>query len=258
MRLIARLDIKGENLIKGVHLEGLRKIGEPNEFARKYFDQGADELIYMDSVASLYGRNHLSSLIRQSAEEIFIPMTVGGGIRSIEDVTQILRSGADKVAVNTAAVLEPKLVTSISRRFGSQCMVISIEALKIGPSHWEVLTNGGREKTGLDVVEWAKECASNGAGEVLLTSVDREGTRQGFDVDLVEAVTESIDIPVIASGGMGTPDDVEEVVRRGRADAIAMADILHFNRFQISEVREAAKKFGFEVRNFAISKRDSS
>ena len=258
MRLIARLDIKGENLIKGVHLEGLRKIGEPNEFARKYFDQGADELIYMDSVASLYGRNHLSSLIRQSAEEIFIPMTVGGGIRSIEDVTQILRSGADKVAVNTAAVLEPKLVTSISRRFGSQCMVISIEALKIGPDNWEVLTNGGREKTGLDVVEWAKECVSNGAGEVLLTSVDREGTRQGFDVDLVEAVTESIDIPVIASGGMGTPDDVEEVVRRGRADAIAMADILHFNRFQISEVRDAAKKFGFEVRNFAISKRDSS
>ena len=258
LRLIARLDIKGENLIKGVHLEGLRKIGEPNEFARKYFDQGADELIYMDSVASLYGRNHLSSLIRQSAEEIFIPMTVGGGIRSIEDVTQILRSGADKVAVNTAAVLEPKLVTSISRRFGSQCMVISIEALKIGPDNWEVLTNGGREKTGLDVVEWAKECVSNGAGEVLLTSVDREGTRQGFDVDLVEAVTESIDIPVIASGGMGTPDDVEEVVRRGRADAIAMADILHFNRFQISEVRDAAKKFGFEVRNFAISKRDSS
>ena len=258
MRLIARLDIKGENLIKGVHLEGLRKIGEPNEFARKYFDQGADELIYIDSVASLYGRNHLSSLIRQSAEEIFIPMTVGGGIRSIEDVTQILRSGADKVAVNTAAVLEPKLVTSISRRFGSQCMVISIEALKIGPDNWEVLTNGGREKTGLDVVEWAKECVSNGAGEVLLTSVDREGTRQGFDVDLVEAVTESIDIPVIASGGMGTPDDVEEVVRRGRADAIAMADILHFNRFQISEVRDAAKKFGFEVRNFAISKRDSS
>ena len=258
LRLIARLDIKGENLIKGVHLEGLRKIGEPNEFARKYFDQGADELIYIDSVASLYGRNHLSSLIRQSAEEIFIPMTVGGGIRSIEDVTQILRSGADKVAVNTAAVLEPKLVTSISRRFGSQCMVISIEALKIGPDNWEVLTNGGREKTGLDVVEWAKECVSNGAGEVLLTSVDREGTRQGFDVDLVEAVTESIDIPVIASGGMGTPDDVEEVVRRGRADAIAMADILHFNRFQISEVRDAAKKFGFEVRNFAISNRDSS
>ncbi len=252
LRLIARLDIKGENLIKGVHLEGLRKIGEPNEFARKYYEQGADELIYMDTVASLYGRNHLSNLIRQSAEEIFIPMTVGGGIRTIEDVTQILRSGADKVAVNTAAVLDPKLVTNIARRFGSQCMVISIEAQKIGPDNWEVLTNGGREKTGLNVVDWVKQCVGNGAGEVLLTSVDREGTRQGFDVGLVKAVTESIEVPVIASGGMGTPNDVDEVVRLGQADAIAMADILHFNRFQISEVRDASKKFGFEVRNFEV------
>ena len=253
LRLIARLDIKGEKLIKGVHLEGLRKIGEPNQFARKYFEQGADEIIYMDAVASLYGRNHLSNLIRQSAEEIFIPMTVGGGIRSIEDVTEILRSGADKIAVNTAAIEDPKLVTRIARRFGSQCMVISIEAQKIGANRWEVLSNGGREKTGLDVIEWARVCVSNGAGEILLTSVDMEGTRKGFDVDLVEAVTSSIEVPVIASGGMGKPEDVEAVVRIGGADAIAMADILHFNRFQISDVRNAAKKFGFEVRNFEIS-----
>ncbi len=252
LRIIARLDIKGKNLIKGVHLEGLRKVGEPNKFARNYFDQGADELIYMDGVASLYGRTYLGEIIQKSAQEIFIPMTVGGGIRSIEDVTEILRSGADKVAVNTAAVSDPKLVTKISRQFGSQCMVISIEAKKIGPYNWEVLTNGGREKTGLDVVQWARTCVNNGAGEVLLTSVDREGTRTGFDVDLVEAVTASVNVPVIASGGMGNPKDIEEVVKRGRADAIAMADILHFNRFKISDVRAAAKEFGFEVRNFEI------
>ena len=253
LRLIARLDIKGEFLIKGVHLEGLRKIGSPNEFAKKYYEPGADELIYMDLVASLYGRNHLSSLIQYAAHEIFIPITVGGGIRSIDDATEILRSGADKIAINTAAVADPGLVTKIARRFGSQCMVISVEAQKIGSDKWEVLTNGGRDNTGLDAVDWVMRCVASGAGEVLLTSVDREGTRQGFDIELVEAVSTSIDVPVIASGGMGNPNDVAQVVRKGKAQAIAMAVILHYNRFQISDVRTAAKNFGFEVRDFEKS-----
>lgn len=189
-RLIARLDIKGANLIKGVHLEGLRVIGAPNEHARRYYEQGVDELIYMDCVASLYGRNHLSDIVRSATENIFVPMTVGGGIRSVDDATQILRAGADKVAVNTEAVANPQLITEIACRFGSQCMVLSIEAKQVGPERWEVYTDNGRERTGLDVIEWVKRGVAMGAGEVLLTSVDREGTRRGFDIALVRAVTE--------------------------------------------------------------------
>ncbi len=167
VRLIARLDIKGPNLIKGVHLEGLRVIGSPNEFALKYYEQGADELIYMDSVASLYGRNHLGEIIKDAAKNIFIPMTVGGGIRSIEDATEILRSGADKVAINTAAVADPILITKLAQKFGSQCVVLSIEAKRKSSDSWEVLTENGRERSGLDVVEWAKQGSNYGAGEIL-------------------------------------------------------------------------------------------
>ena len=197
VRLIARLDIKGPNLIKGIHLEGLRVIGSPNEYALRYYMQGADELIYMDSVASLYGRNHLGEIIKAAAHDIFVPMTVGGGIRSVDDATEILRSGADKVAVNTAAVIDPKLITDISRRFGSQCMVLSIEAKQVAQDRWEVYTDNGRERTGLDVVEWVKRGVSMGAGEILLTSVDREGTRKGFDIALVNAVSSEVGVPVI-------------------------------------------------------------
>ena len=179
IRLIARLDIKGQNLIKGIHLEGLRVIGSPNEHALRYYQQGADELIYMDCVASLYGRNHLGDIVRSAAKDIFVPMTVGGGIRSVEDATQILRSGADKVAINTAAVKRPVLISEISYRFGSQCMVLSIEAKEVGSGCWEVYTDNGRERTGIDVIEWVKRGVNLGAGEVLLTSVDREGTRKG-------------------------------------------------------------------------------
>ena len=157
LRLIARLDVKGPNLIKGIHLEGLRVLGKPNDFALKYYEQGADELIYMDSVASLYGRNHLGNIIKEAVKDIFIPLTVGGGIRKIEDVTDILRSGADKVAINTAAVITPKIISEVAQRFGSQCMVSSIEAKKISTERWEVYTNNGRERTGLDVIEWAKK-----------------------------------------------------------------------------------------------------
>lgn len=248
IRLIARLDIKGENLIKSIQLEGLRVIGSPNEYAHLYYEQGADELIYMDCVASLYGRNSLDNIVKDVAKDIFIPMTVGGGIRNIEDVARLLRCGADKVAVNTAAVSNPKLINQISKRSGSQCIVLSIEAKYIGSNHWEVYTNNGRERSGLNVVDWAKEAVSLGAGEILLTSVDREGTRKGFDNHLVKSVTQEVSVPVIASGGMGSSDDLINVVKEANVDAVAMADILHYKRSTINEIRQAALSADISVR----------
>lgn len=250
VRLIARLDIKGANLIKGIHLEGLRVIGSPNEHALRYYLQGADELIYIDCVASLYGRNHLGNIVSSAAKDIFVPMTVGGGIRSVDDATQILRAGADKVAVNTAAVANPQLITEIARRFGSQCMVLSIEAKQVDPERWEVYTDNGRERTGLDVIEWVKRGVAMGAGEVLLTSVDHEGTRKGFDIALVRAVTAEVSVPVIASGGMGKAEDMIGVVQQGGADAVAMADILHYNRATVGDIRCVARTVGLRVRNY--------
>ena len=250
VRIIARLDIKGPNLIKGIHLEGLRVIGSPGEHALRYYLQGIDELIYMDCVASLYGRNHLGSIVSAAAKDIFVPMTVGGGIRSVEDATQILRAGADKVAINTAAVSNPQLVTDIARRFGSQCMVLSVEAKQVGHERWEVYTDNGRERTGLDVVEWVKRGVALGAGEVLLTSVDREGTRKGFDISLVRAVAAEVSVPLIASGGMGKPEDLVDVVREGGADAVAMADILHYKRSEVGVIRAVAMAEGLGVRNY--------
>lgn len=247
MRLIARLDIKGPNLIKGIHLEGLRVIGAPCDYALKYYQQGADELLYIDCVASLYGRNHLAEVIRHAARDVFVPMTVGGGIRSVEDATDILRAGADKVAVNTAAVANPELITKLAQRFGSQCVVLSIEAKKVSPGHWEAYTENGREKTGLEVVEWARTAVSMGAGEILLTSVDKEGTRKGFDIELLEAVTAKVGVPVIASGGMGKPEDALYAAKGG-VDAIAMASVLHYNITTVQQVRTCAEQAGIAVR----------
>ncbi len=249
IRLIARLDIKGPNLIKGVHLEGLRVIGSPNEHALRYYEQGVDELIYMDCVASLYGRNSLGDIVKSAAKDVFVPMTVGGGVRSVDDAMHLLRCGADKVAVNTAAVARPALVTEIARRFGSQCMVLSVEAKQIAPERWEAYTDNGRERTGLDVIAWVKQCVAAGAGEVLLTSIDREGTRKGFDIPLVKAVTAEVNVPVIASGGMGKPQDLVDVVLQGEADAVAIADGLHYRRTTIQEVRHQALSAGLLVRN---------
>jgi len=250
IRLIARLDIKGSNLIKGIHLEGLRVMGSPNEHALRYYLQGADELIYMDCVASLYGRNHLGDIVSAAAKDIFVPLTVGGGIRSVKDATQILRAGADKVAVNTAAVANPQLITEIARHFGSQCMVLSIEAKQVSPDRWEVFTDNGRERTGLDVIEWVKRGVKMGAGEVLLTSVDHEGTRKGFDIALVRAVVNEISVPVIASGGMGSANDMLAVVQESGADAVAMADILHYKRAEVGDIRAVAEKAGLGVRHY--------
>jgi cyclase len=204
----------------------------------------------MDCVASLYGRNHLADIVSAAARDIFVPMTVGGGIRSVEDATSILRAGADKVAVNTAAVANPQLITEIARRFGSQCMVLSIEAKSVANGRWEVYTDNGRERTGVDVIDWVKRGVALGAGEVLLTSVDREGTRKGFDISLVQAVTSEVSVPVIASGGMGKSDDLIGVVRDGGADAVAMADVLHYARASVGEIRAAAREAGLGVRNY--------
>jgi cyclase len=248
LRLIARLDIKGPNLIKGIHLEGLRVMGDPQQFAREYYEQGADELIYMDIVASLYGRNNLTDIVRRAAHDIFVPLTVGGGVRSADDVNALLRVGADKVAINTAAIARPELISEVARRYGSQCMVLSIEAKRVGPERWEAYTDNGREKTGLDVIDWVKRAEKLGAGEIMLTSVDQEGTRKGFDIPLVRAVAATVSIPVIASGGMGKIEDLVAVVADGRADAVAMADVLHYKRLGLREIRAAALDAGLGVR----------
>jgi imidazole glycerol-phosphate synthase subunit HisF len=248
VRLIARLDIKGPNLIKGVQLEGLRVMGDPGIFARSYYEAGADELLYMDTVASLYGRNNLTDIVSHAAQEVFIPMTVGGGVRSVDDVKTLLRAGADKVAINTAAVGRPKLIMEVAQRFGSQCMVLSIEAKRAAAGRWEAYTDNGREHTGLDVVEWAQRGVELGAGEILLTSVDREGTGAGFDVDLVRAVSEAVNVPLIASGGFGRADHMVEVVRHGGADAVAVAKVLHYKALTFQQLRNAALSHGLHVR----------
>lgn len=248
IRLIPRLDIKGPNLIKGIHLEGLRVMGDPQEFAQRYYEQGADELLYVDVVASLYGRNSLHDIVQRATRNVFVPLTVTGGIRSVDDVRQMLRSGADKIGINTAATKRPELIREVSRKFGSQCMVLSIEAKSVAPGRWEAYTDNGREKTGLDVIEWARRGVELGAGEILLTSVDREGTREGFDIDLVAAVSKAVPVPVIASGGMGKVEDAALVVREGAADAVAMADILHYGRFTLPQISAAARAAGLTVR----------
>ncbi len=247
VRLIARLDIKGPNLIKGVHLEGLRVIGDPQEYARRYYEQGADELIYIDIVASLYGRSKLTEIVRHAARDVFVPLTVGGGIRGVEDVSDLLRAGADKVAINTAGVRRPQLISEVSRRFGSQAMVLSIEAKQQDSGRWEVFTDCGRERSGLDAVDWARRGVELGAGEVLVTSIDREGTRKGFDNALVRAIAQAVGVPVIASGGYGTPIHLGEVVEAG-ADAVAFADVLHHGRATLPDLRRAAREQSIAVR----------
>jgi len=239
IRLIARLDVKGPNLIKGVHLEGLRVIGDPQVYARKYYEQGADELIYIDIVASLYGRSNLIDIVRHAAHDVFVPLTVGGGVRTVDDVRDLLRAGADKIAINTAAVRRPELITEVARRFGSQCMMLSIEAKSQGSGKWEIYTDCGREHSGLDAVEWAKRGVELGAGEILVTSIDQEGTRKGFDTALTRAVAAVVDVPVIASGGYGETKHLAEIVSAG-ADAIAVADALHYNRTTLPQLRAAA------------------
>ena len=250
IRLIARLDIKGQNLIKGIHMEGLRVIGSPNEKARHYYQQGADELLYMDAVASLYNRSHLAELVAEVVKDVFIPITVGGGIRSVGDVKELLRAGADKVAINTAAVRNPSLLTEVAESFGSQCVVLSIEAKKRGPGAWEVYVEGGREKTGRDVLEWLEEAVDLGAGEVLVTSIDQDGTEKGFDIELMQRSAQVSNVPVIASGGMGTPAHAKELLESSRVDAVAVARSLHYNRLSLIDLRQLLLTEGCGVRTY--------
>ncbi len=227
-RIIARLDIKGPNLVKGIHFEGLRVLGKPEFFARHYYEAGADELIYMDAVASLYGRNSLLQIVERTSKEIFIPLTVGGGLRTLEDIQAVLRAGADKVSLNTAAIANPNLVREASRRFGSSTILVSIEAIRRPDGTYEAYVNYGRDKTGVDAFDWACQAVDLGAGELMITAIQREGTRKGFDLELTRKIAESVPVPVIASGGAGNVEHIREVLSKGKADAVSLASILHY------------------------------
>lgn len=245
VRIIPRLDIKGPNVVKGINLEGLRVIGSPESFAQYYYENGADEILYIDSVASLYGRNSLGEIIERAASEIYIPLTVGGGIRTIEDVKLLLRKGADKVAINTALFKKPELITQVAEKFGQQCIIVSIQARKVaGESSYECLTEGGRENTGKDVFQWVEEVVERGAGELLITSVNQEGTGRGYDCELIRKISEMVDIPVIASGGAGKHKHVEQVIKVGKADAVSLASMFHYETINILREQNKMKKVG--------------
>lgn len=232
IRIIPRLDIKGPNLVKGIHLEGLRVLGKPEYFARHYYENGADELFFQDTVASLYNRNNLHEIITRTAKEIFIPLTVGGGLRTVEDIRNVLRAGADKVAINTAAVKNPGFIREASHIFGSSTIVVTIEAIKSHDNKYLAFTDNGREYTGLDVVQWARRVEELGAGEIVVTSVDREGTGEGYDVTLIKSISDVVSIPVIAHGGASNPSNILDVVKNGKADAVAISSILHYSVMQ--------------------------
>ena len=245
MRLIARLDVKAPNLVKGIQLEGLRKLGDPGAFARRYYEDGIDEILYMDIVASLYGRSSLFELVRATTGDVFIPITAGGGLRTLSDVQAMLKAGADKVAINTAAIREEKIIGEVARRFGSQCMVLGIEAKRRpGGDGWEAYCDNGREHSGKDAVAWARRGQQLGAGEILLTSVDREGLGHGMDLELITAVSGAVTIPVIASGGCGGAAHAVAAAQSGAA-AVAVAGLLHYNKATVPALkREIAAKGG--------------
>lgn len=248
VRIIPRLDIKGPNVIKGIHLEGLRLAGNPGELARRYYDQGADEILYMDVVASLYGRNNILSVVEEAARDVFVPLTVGGGMRTLDDIVAALRSGADKVAINTAAVARPDFLREAAEAFGSQCIVLSVEAKRRGPGKWEVLTDNGRETTGRDVLDWVSEAEALGAGEILVTSVDTEGTGKGFDIELAAEVRRRVRVPVIACGGAGSARHVADLLIAADCDAVGCATIFHFDKCPLPVLKSALADSGIAVR----------
>lgn len=229
VRIIPRLDIKGPNLVKGIHLEGLRVLGKPEDFAKFYYENGADELYYQDVVASLYERNSLQDIIARTAKEIFIPLTVGGGIRTIDDIRSVLRAGADKVCINTTAISNPGFVRQASRVFGSSTILVSIEAIKQPNGQYFAYTDNGREYTGVEVVGWAQKVEELGAGEIVITSVDREGTGCGFDIELIKKVAEVVSVPIIVHGGARDKEDIKSVFELGNIDAVALASIIHYD-----------------------------
>jgi cyclase len=232
IRVIPRLDIKGPNVVKGIHLEGLRVMGSPSEFARYYYETGADELIFMDVVASLYERNSLHNIISETAKSIFIPLTVGGGLRNLDDIKQVLRAGADKVCLNTAVIKNPEIIKQAALKFGSSTIVVAIEAVKQSDGKYLAYTDNGREFTGVDAIKWAEHVAELGAGEIVITSVDREGTGEGYDLDLVKMIATNVSVPVIAHGGAGKKEDIVSVIKNAHADAVTLSSILHYEYVQ--------------------------
>jgi cyclase len=247
-RIIPCLDVTAGRVVKGVNFVELRDAGDPVEIARRYDEQGADELTFLDITASSDDRGILFRIIEQVAEQVFIPLTVGGGVRQVEDVRNLLNAGADKVSINTSAVLNPQLVADAAGRYGSQCIVVAIDAKQIQPGRWEVFTHGGRKATGLGVVEWAKKLQALGAGEILLTSMDRDGSKTGYDLQLIRAVTDTLEIPLIASGGAGTLQHLVDGVKLGGADAVLAASIFHYGEYTIQQAKQYMAQQGIEVR----------
>ncbi len=247
-RVIPCLDVDAGRVVKGVRFQAIRDAGDPVEIARHYDSAGADELVFLDITASHEERATILGVVEQVAAQVFIPLTVGGGVRTVDDVRTLLRAGADKVAINTAAVKRPELVAEAAQRFGAQCIVVAVDARQVGPERWEVFTHGGRTATGLDGVTWAQRMAEAGAGEILLTSMDRDGTRDGFDLALCRAVSEAVSVPVIASGGVGTLDHLRAGIQEGCADAVLAASIFHFGEHSIYDAKLTMARAGIEVR----------
>lgn len=228
VRIIPRIDIKGPNLVKGIHLEGLRVLGKPADFAKFYYENGADELLYMDVVASLYERNSLHDIIVETSKNLFIPLTVGGGLRTVEDIKSVLRAGADKVALNTAAIKNPQIIKDASRKFGSSTIVVAIEAIQQPGGEYLCFVDNGRDHTGVEAIKWAQQVEELGAGEIIVTSVDKEGTGKGFDINLIKNIADKVSVPIIAHGGAGKKEDFYDVITNGTIDAVCGASIFHY------------------------------
>lgn len=246
-RIIPCLDVTAGRVVKGVNFVELKDAGDPVEIAKRYNDAGADELTFLDITASSDERDIILHIIEAVAEQVFIPLTVGGGVRKVDDIRRLLNAGADKVSINTSAVTNPELVAEASGYFGSQCIVVAIDSKRVG-DHWEVFTHGGRKPTGLDAIEWAKKMESLGAGELLLTSMDRDGTKSGFDLALTRSISDAVDIPIIASGGVGNLQHLVDGVKEGHADAVLAASIFHFGEYTVDEAKRYMKQHGVEVR----------
>ena len=247
-RIIPCLDVTAGRVVKGIKFLGLRDAGDPVEIARRYDDQGADELTFLDITASSDQRDIILHIIEAVASQVFIPLTVGGGVRKVEDVRRLLNAGADKISINTSAVQNPQLVLEASAKHGAQCIVVAIDAKQVAPGKWEVFTHGGRNATGLDAIEWARKVESLGAGEILLTSMDRDGTKSGFDLGVTRAVSDAVGIPVIASGGVGNLDHLADGVSQGHADAVLAASIFHYGEYTVRQAKERMAERGIEVR----------
>jgi cyclase len=247
-RVIPCLDVDAGRVVKGVNFVNIRDAGDPVEVACRYDEQGADEITFLDITASSDERETMVHVVEEVASQVFIPLTVGGGIRKLEDISRMLHAGADKVSINTAAVFNPEFVQQASSHFGSQCIVVAIDAKQVGDEHWEVFTHGGRKPTGINAVSWAQKMVEYGAGEILLTSMDRDGTKNGFDIGLTRTISEAVTVPVIASGGVGNVEHLVDGVKLGKADAVLAASIFHFGEYTVGEAKQCMARAGIEVR----------